>query len=135
MGASTVRTRPHRRRRAGDGRRDRDRDAVTRWRRRSGGADSAASERTAALEAAASDVPEIAAPFATEDAANGEGDGAGGTTFGVDDDEAVEEDFARDSAEDALFAERSPWPMVLFAGIALMIGAALLRWILVPRAG
>lgn len=32
-------------------------------------------------------------------------------------------------------AERSPWPMVLFAGVALMVGAALLRWILVPRAG
>lgn len=32
-------------------------------------------------------------------------------------------------------AERSPWPMVLFAGVALMISAALLRWILVPRAG
>ena len=32
-------------------------------------------------------------------------------------------------------AERSPWPMVLFAGVALMIGATLLRWILVPRAG
>ena len=34
-----------------------------------------------------------------------------------------------------LLAERSIWPMVLFAGIALMIGVALLRWILVPRAG
>ena len=32
-------------------------------------------------------------------------------------------------------AERSPWPMVLFTGVALMIGAALLRWILAPRAG
>jgi hypothetical protein len=32
-------------------------------------------------------------------------------------------------------AERSPWPMVLFTGVALMIGAALLRWIVVPRAG
>jgi hypothetical protein len=32
-------------------------------------------------------------------------------------------------------AERSPWPMVLFAGVALMIGALVLRWILVPRAG
>ena len=31
--------------------------------------------------------------------------------------------------------ERSPWPMVLFTGVALMIGAVLLRWILVPRAG
>jgi hypothetical protein len=32
-------------------------------------------------------------------------------------------------------AERSPWPMVLFAGVALMVGAALLRWILAPRPG
>lgn len=32
-------------------------------------------------------------------------------------------------------AERSPWPMVLFSGVALMIGAAMLRWIVVPRAG
>ncbi len=32
-------------------------------------------------------------------------------------------------------AERSPWPMVLFAGVALMIGATLLRWMLVPRPG
>jgi hypothetical protein len=32
-------------------------------------------------------------------------------------------------------AERSPWPMVLFAGVALMVGAGLLRWILAPRAG
>lgn len=32
-------------------------------------------------------------------------------------------------------AERSPWPMVLFTGAALMVGAALLRWILAPRAG
>lgn len=32
-------------------------------------------------------------------------------------------------------AERSPWPMVLFAGVALMVAAALLRWILAPRVG
>jgi hypothetical protein len=32
-------------------------------------------------------------------------------------------------------AERSPWPMVLFTGVALLIAAALLRWIVVPRAG
>ncbi len=32
-------------------------------------------------------------------------------------------------------AERSPWPMVLFSGVAVVIGALLLRWILVPRAG
>lgn len=36
---------------------------------------------------------------------------------------------------DAFAAERSPWPMVLFVGVALMVAAALLRWILVPRAG
>ena len=29
--------------------------------------------------------------------------------------------------------ERSPWPMVLFAGVALMVVAGLLRWILAPR--
>ena len=34
----------------------------------------------------------------------------------------------------ALEQERSPWPMVLFAGIAVMIGALLARWILAPRA-
>lgn len=39
------------------------------------------------------------------------------------------------SDSDAFAAERSPWPMVLFSGVALMIAAALLRWILVPRAG
>jgi hypothetical protein len=45
-------------------------------------------------------------------------------------------DFQRFDATDRdLPAERSPWPMVLFTGVALMIGAALLRWILVPRAG
>lgn len=37
--------------------------------------------------------------------------------------------------ESELPAERSPWPMVLFTGVALMIGIAMLRWILVPRAG
>jgi hypothetical protein len=31
-------------------------------------------------------------------------------------------------------ADRSPWPMVLFGGVALMVAAALMRWILVPRA-
>lgn len=38
-------------------------------------------------------------------------------------------------ARQTLTAEQSPWPAVLFAGVALMMGAALLRWILVPRAG
>jgi hypothetical protein len=47
-----------------------------------------------------------------------------------------ERDF--DDGDDGLTtlpAERSIWPMVLFSGIALMLAAALLRWILVPRAG
>ena len=46
--------------------------------------------------------------------------------------------FEQDDERDALTglpAERSIWPMVLFSGIALMVAAALLRWILVPRAG
>ncbi len=38
-------------------------------------------------------------------------------------------------AQRELPAERSIWPLVLFTGIALMVAAALLRWILVPRAG
>ncbi|MEP7082282.1 MAG: hypothetical protein ABI841_04810 [Chloroflexota bacterium] len=105
----------------------------------SGGADSASgpSERTAAVDAEASAGQELAAPFATGDAATGEADGGeGATTLGAGTDEEATEDVARDSAQaDELFAERSPWPMVLFAGIALMIAAALLRWILVPRAG
>ena len=37
--------------------------------------------------------------------------------------------------ETTLPAERSPWPMVLFTGVALVVGALLLRWIVVPRAG
>jgi hypothetical protein len=32
-------------------------------------------------------------------------------------------------------ADRPIWPMVLFTGVALMVAAVLLRWILVPRAG
>ena len=36
--------------------------------------------------------------------------------------------------EDGVTAERSPWPMVLFAGVALMVAALLMRWILAPRA-
>ncbi|HSI99054.1 MAG TPA: hypothetical protein VLA59_01575 [Patescibacteria group bacterium] len=69
-----------------------------------------------------------AASDATLGAAEGEG-GVAAQESEADDFERVET-FDRD-----LPAERSPWPMVLFTGVALMIGAALLRWILVPRAG
>jgi anti-sigma factor RsiW len=31
--------------------------------------------------------------------------------------------------------DRPLWPMLIFAGVAIMIAAALLRWILAPRAG
>ncbi len=62
----------------------------------------------------------------------GEGDiedgGSDVGTAGVD--EGDERRLARE-----LPAERSPWPMVLFTGVAVMILAALLRWVLVPRAG
>jgi hypothetical protein len=59
----------------------------------------------------------------------------------VAEDLATDEDaMGEDGSEAAgqargLPAERSPWPMVLFTGLALVIGALLLRWILVPRAG
>ena len=42
---------------------------------------------------------------------------------------------AQDDASHARLVEptRSPWPMVLFAGVALIIAALLMRWILAPR--
>lgn len=47
----------------------------------------------------------------------------------------MDEDAAADADGSSLPAERSPWPMVLFTGVALALGALLLRWIVVPRAG
>jgi hypothetical protein len=77
---------------------------------------------------------DAAAPGAESDSGDREstaGEDGGVTTLQSQPEEAVElEPMNRD-----LPAERSPWPMVLFTGVALMIGAALLRWILVPRAG
>lgn len=55
-------------------------------------------------------------------------DSDGDRTARADDDE--QQDLARE-----LPAERSPWPMLLFTGVAVMIVAGLLRWVLVPRAG
>lgn len=34
----------------------------------------------------------------------------------------------------SLESSRSPWPMVLFAGVALVVAALLMRWVLAPRA-
>jgi hypothetical protein len=60
-------------------------------------------------------------------------------TFGADEEAAGADPSAEDPSAAArvadLPAERSPWPMVLFSGVALVIAALLLRWILVPRAG
>jgi hypothetical protein len=68
-----------------------------------------------------------------------EGDNEDGSTSQLD----SSDDGQRDEASgvddsDALTgppAERSPWPMVFFGGIALVIAGLLLRWIAVPRAG
>jgi hypothetical protein len=69
---------------------------------------------------------------AASDATRGASEGEGGVMSeeSQPDDPEPFETMDRD-----LPAERSPWPMVLFTGVALMIGVALLRWILVPRAG
>ena len=48
---------------------------------------------------------------------------------------ALREDEADREIQSELPAERSPWPMVLFTGVALMVAAGLLRWILAPRGG
>ncbi|HEX2765429.1 MAG TPA: hypothetical protein VHR55_02120 [Candidatus Limnocylindria bacterium] len=75
----------------------------------------------------------VAAPAASEtDERNGEeGEVMNLNTF---DDRQVEA--GRDGdALTTLPAERSPWPMVLFSGVALVVFALLLRWIVVPRAG
>lgn len=77
-------------------------------------------------------------PDAIDQSASPQAGSAEGGTAALDAEPSA--DAARDSARDddaveALQAERSPWPMVAFTGIAVMIGAALLRWILVPRTG
>lgn len=71
-------------------------------------------------EAASSDA---AMPLQSE---TDDGTSAFGNQTGGDDDQR---EALRDTA-----SERSPWPVVLFGGVALMIAAALMRWILVPRA-
>ena len=44
-------------------------------------------------------------------------------------------DSGGDTERLVLTDDRPLWPMLLFAGVAIMIAAALLRWILSPRAG
>ena len=92
----------------------------------------------AQASAASEDASERAAAAGEPDAVLGASDSAAAgdgadretmSTFG-----AADEDEDR-TASTQLPAERSPWPMLLFTGVALMAAAALLRWILVPRAG
>ncbi len=105
----------------------------------------------AAPEAAASEAAASAAQFldASERAASPASEG-GGDTAAVDESAAAEEPeevktFGLENAGDLddgdsapaarLAAEQSPWPLVLVSGVALMIAALLLRWMVSPRAG
>ena len=79
-------------------------------------------------EAASSDA---AAPAAGAGAASASSDD------GVLDETAQTREAEAEAEQQAaeLPAERSPWPMVLFTGVALVVAAGVLRWIVVPRAG
>jgi hypothetical protein len=98
-----------------------------------GGSDSATLDDAAAeLQAVASPTGEGAAAGAGEDdrtlvATTAPYDGGDTRT-------AREAPTTEEMRDTGLPAERSPWPMVLFSGVAIVIGALLLRWILVPRA-
>jgi hypothetical protein len=48
---------------------------------------------------------------------------------------APEEQGGSDAGPLAATDDRPLWPMLIFAGVAIMVAAALLRWILAPRAG
>ena len=78
-----------------------------------GGAESAASEEAAAAPSVAADL---------------------GVT-GTDEGSGLVDGDSLDAVGQTGATERSPWPMVLFAGVALMIAALLSRWVLAPRTG
>jgi anti-sigma factor RsiW len=108
-----------------------------------------------ASQGAAPDAAEFAAPEVTHQRLSAEDDGhevtgaAGaesGESTGVPAEmqpSASEEDAATldapesdgDQGATTVTPECSVWPMVLFTGVALMVAAALMRWIMVPRAG
>lgn len=81
---------------------------------------------SASQEQAAQD-HEVAAPMSSDAVS-----GAGGGDVPADDEQRSSAD---DLAEQPLPAARSPWPMLLFTGLALVVAAIGLRWILAPRAG
>jgi hypothetical protein len=76
----------------------------------------------------------VAEPLASAGAAEGGGITAEASEAPARDHQAEDSGSERVTAAEAP-ADRSPWPMVLFTGVAVMILAVLLRWILVPRAG
>lgn len=112
-----------------------------------GGADAEASDALqefgAPAASAAGEGPATLGAAGEEDSSDGGGDmeSAASPTAAERDVDAVDEQSGSSdngdvsALEQAAPAERSPWPMVLFAGVALMVGAVLLRWILAPRAG
>lgn len=93
--------------------------------------DAGTSLEAAAPEAGADGAGRDSEAAQASDAALGAPAGEGGVAA----EESADEVERFETLDADLPAERSPWPMVLFTGVALMIGAALLRWILVPRAG
>ncbi|MDQ2669316.1 MAG: hypothetical protein M3Y31_01660 [Gemmatimonadota bacterium] len=97
-----------------------------------GGEDAPAAAEPSAAEAAEETVSaehslESADPLVDEGTSTGQRTTASGERAAADADD--------DDAATTIPAERSPWPMVLFAGVALMVAAGLLRWILGPRSG
>lgn len=103
----------------------------------------AAPEPSLALDAGAPS--ERSTAGSTEEGVDAVGDGFADASAGAAAEGSGEETENRALASDEagiardaltqLPADRSPWPMVLFTGVAVMVAAALLRWILVPRAG
>jgi hypothetical protein len=73
---------------------------------------------------------EAAAP-----AVGGESLGSGDGLQGEPRNEGASGNDNSSASGDVTDVERSIWPMLLFAGIAVIVGGVLLRWVLVPRAG
>ena len=108
----------------------------------SGGADSVGMELQGAAPAASDDdagdgdTNTLNARSNEPEAAPSSGEGAMAAEPGESGSEAAVQDSSDGDAQRlALTEDRPIWPMVLFAGVAIMIAAALLRWILAPRAG
>ena len=103
--------------------------------------DSAAPSEPAATRALVSASDSAAAPgaYAGGEAASSEAPVASDEVQTLQSDGGLAEvDIGTDREETSatqtdLAADRSPWPMVLFAGVALIVAALLMRWILAPR--